>query len=165
LEVENGAKRYTNDNNGHVWYCVLFGDVGTYVVEVIMRYECSYCGSPDVILISGKNYCQVCIANYDAMAFGYLLKDCIPKGEIAPTLLEKFYKWAFDTVKPKLSDIPKLYTRVERGKWLEKTGRFEISQEMYLKKAFMLFLSKRRKEVKRVERPTESRGKEATNRE
>lgn len=81
-----------------------------------------------------------------------LIDEMIPTRSIERR--KAFYKWAFSTEEPKLSDIPKLYTKVERGIWDKRSKSFAIPQDEYLLIAWILFLE----EVMRGERPGREEG-------
>jgi len=105
-----------------------------------MDHSCSYCGGEEVVLISGKDYCQRCLYHYDTPQIVKMIGHYMA----TPLIVVEFLKWAFGTVHPTFSMFPLAYGKVKREEWLEEERRFETSQETWINALFTKFISGRR---------------------
>lgn len=106
--------------------------------------KCSFCDN-EAILHSGRHYCANHIHRIDSVT----VSEMIPASN--QQLLDKFLLWAFNTTQPNLTDLRKLYSKVDRGEWNEKTKRFDKPQDIYLLEAWIAWLKEELNSVDSVD--------------
>jgi len=92
-------------------------------------YTCAYCNTTNnIVLVSGKAYCQDCVRYVDIEILSRYIENIIPT-------LEKqkvFFVWAFGDSVPKLSYLPRAYDKLSREGWNEKWKKFDIPQDEWV---------------------------------